>query len=467
MLTLVSTDCFVDIISFCDLSSLFCLQFVSVSLRKISRKYYKAILYETHPREYQKTISNSAVEHGMNVLLWIDTLYSNWVPPSYCYARNIETLEWIKAKTLVSQPPHIVEYINKYCPSRDIIEWMIKNHLLFFSLEEVAKQGYYDILEKCRDKICTEFPNYDVICWEIDTRRKIRYNYDIIPFLVGGGKIYIQGVTASTDGCVDTSYFVCRNVGAKRLKWAYNHGYRVNIDAFYSAVESNNIEALDYLKIKFNFLILNKPENALTLLDIAIEENHYNAVKWVLSNYEISRQRQLLCSNIKILLCLKEHGFIWDASTYINAILNRDINTIKYLCENGVPWICDKELMRWGTSKNMRYTLSEYLAEAGDVDIMKWCLANGCPLTDTCCEKANDINMIIYLISIGCPPNSQTIASSMQNVNTIKWLINYGIKPDDDTICRCQCYGSYAVKRWLGKYEHKINIADDINNILA
>ena len=101
-------------------------------------------------------------------------------------------------------------------------------------------------------------------------------------------------------------------------------------------VEANNIEALDYLK---NYQQVKHPEQ---LLDVAIEEDHYDAVEWILENCVISRQRQLLCSKIKILLYLQSKGFIWDASTYTVAIMNENFETIKYLYSKKVPWVEDE-----------------------------------------------------------------------------------------------------------------------------
>jgi hypothetical protein len=292
----------------------------------------------------------------------------------------------------------------------------------------------------------TGYPDYQTLCSEIDSGTKLSYwSHFIVPCLVGGGRRCIQGQSASTDGGDNADWFVCQNTGTEKLKWAIEKGYKLSNDAFVSAVESNNIDALDILKRESKSDI-----NHEYLLDVAIEEDHYEATRWVIENFEISRKRQLLCSNIQILLYLKSKGFTWDASTYIEAIKNKDIDTIKYLREQEVPWIEDENLIRYGTGRNMYGTICHYLARAGDVETMKWCLNNGLPFGDKCCDDANTIDMIIYLIGLGSKVTSITWESCMNNIETFKWLAENGYGGLDEKTChRCHCYGSNEVQQWI------------------
>ena len=99
----------------------------------------------------------------------------------------------------------------------------------------------------------------------------------------------------------------------------------------------------------------------------------------------------------------------------------------------------------------MHGSICTYLARAGNIEIMKWCLLNGLSLDNTCCDYASDIEMIKYLISLGLNPSSSTLESSMCNIKTFKWLIRNGLNPELDSLIRCRCYGSNDVSRWLDK----------------
>ncbi len=455
-------DCVRIIISNCDLFSLLCLQLTSNQLRSLSRKTYKRKMFRFDAAIYQLRIANSAAKYGVQSLEWLLTLNNAWTLPNYCHSVNIETLEWIKRRTLERVTNcDVIFILNKNCPTREILNWMLDNDIEEFSLEQVAMMGYYDILERSyirpnlRSRFAPDYPDYNILCWEIDNGKKLAYYHSsIIPCLVGGGKRYIAAATSSTDGGADISNFVCTNTGIKKLDWAVKTGYQIEDDAFISAVEANNIEALDYLKSH------KEVHNAEQLLDVAIKENNYDAVYWIVENCLISLQRQLLCSNIEILLYLQNKGFMWDASTYTVAIMNEDLETIKYLHNNKVPWVEDEKLIRWGTGSNMNHSICSYLAISGNIEIMKWCLINGLSFDYSCCNYASDLEMIKYLISLGLNPSSSTLECSMCNIKTFKWLICNGVKPELDHLIRCHCYGSNDVKRWLDKHKEIFGILE-------
>ena len=143
-------------------------------------------------------------------------------PPNYCHAVDIETLEWIKRRNRDRDSTGVVTTIlSENCPPREILSWMLDNQIEDFSLEQAAQMGYYDIVSRCQTKsqFFPDYPDYNVLCWEIDTGKKLSYyNRSIIPCLVGGRKRYIEAVTASTDGGADVSEFVCRNTYLFRKK---------------------------------------------------------------------------------------------------------------------------------------------------------------------------------------------------------------------------------------------------------
>ncbi|CAK7994772.1 Hypothetical protein POVR1_LOCUS296 [uncultured virus] len=482
-------DAFKEIMSHLSLFSLLAMQFTSIKCRQVTRKKFRRRMFRFMKRKYQREISNDVVCHGIVPLKWLTTISKTWTPPDYCYAQDVPTLQWIKDRNLAMPKRYRNRaYNDQICPPKEVLNWLVESGIYDFSQEKVAKMGYYDILEKCKPRQGW-IPSYHVLCWEISTGRKLSYGgrekESVIIALVGGGKRYIEGITFSTDGSVDTSDFVCQNTGSVHLSWALDNGYKISPSSFVSAVEANNIEALRFLKWYDPYsrldLVLADESNPPCddyyirsrpyynddsgcpeyLLDVAIEEDHYDAVRWVIENYKISRQRHLLCSNLEILHYLKSRGFIWDASTYTIAIRDHNLKTIQYLHSQGVPWTKDQSLVRYGTSKNLQMSICCYLAQAGNIEIMKWCLDHGLSLDHRCINHANNLQMIQYLMSLELHPGGGTWESCMGNLKAIKWLARCGFKIPDYSVNVCRCYGSPDVVRWVEKHRNDIIQRDE------
>jgi hypothetical protein len=451
------------------------------------RKFFDKIeepLYSLGKRIYtnkQLFIANNIASEGVELLKWSYTLFPNWPLPDYCYAMDVPTLEWIHSS---NKPKRDVTVRDNYCPPLEVLEWMIciaKPKIIGFNLNELAKNKYFDLLEKIHPDQLHEFINsyqyqYELLCWMIDTNKPLTQNYDILPFLAGGGKRSIIGRTRSTDGFMDVSYYKCKNVGAERVKHAIEIGYtikdywigliqfkgKINEEVFIAAVEANNIELLNYLHTHVKY------DSAEDLFNIALDENHYETTEWLIDNYDINRSRQLLCSNVKILLYLKEKGFIWDASVYVNAICNHDLTLIQYFHENNVPWRKDKTLDRIphvGIRRCMRYSISKYIVKSGNVEILKWCISNNCPLSKNCCEYASTIPMIQYLTSLGYPPTSKTLRSLKDNVEGVNWLCHSGIKLENEDLIHCLFHGSTDVRLWFIKNKDE-EILKEISSLM-
>ena len=293
-----------------------------------------------------------------------------------------------------------------------------------------------------------QYPTYESVCKKFESGSKMNSHEqeETLVFLVGGGRRRIMNLSSSTDGWDDAEWFTCKNVGTKMFRRALKRGYKPTACVMVAAVEANNTKALDMMK-DLTFMA-----DGEVLLDVAIEEDNYEAAKWVLENCKVSRKRQLLCSNIDILELLKKFGFEWDASTYVNAIEKQDLPTIKYLHKRGVPWLENKKLVRYGCCENMCGTICDYLAQAGNVEIFQWCLAHSLPFDKNCCKKASTVPMIKFLVKLGSLPTAKTWISCCGNLDAIIWLYSHGYEANSNEYFDCMYYGSREVKKWIKHY---------------
>lgn len=475
-------DCINNIVSYFNIFDLLCLQFTSIELRLISKKTLKCKKYSPEPDRQDEfnlsfEISNAAAQYGITTLRWISTLFK-LSSPGLSYAKDVETIKFIKSRIIENIDEFYYQYlrfdiyafkrgyregrrtkrefankININCHNLDVLTWMVDNKIYEFIPSKVIDSGYYDILEKC-DLTNGIYPDYNIICWQIDNNKLLKYNnYATAVFLVGGGKSHIMGQSLGDNGHSydEAKWFKCRNVGSERLLHAIKNNVEINECVFTSAVEANNIDALNILKPYFVL----EEYDIENLFDVAINEDHYETIKWIIENYDISRQRQLSCSNIKILEYLKMKGFVWDASTYLPAIENEDLDIIKYLYDKGVPWICEK----------MNYSICCRLIMAGNVSIMKWCLFHGVLFhydhnNDYFIQPKN-LEMMIYITNLGWKPTASTIKANKYNLKNIKWLTkNHNLDKESlhkNVNSGYRNFGSYEVHKWVDEIPTHIN----------
>lgn len=288
----------------------------------------------------------------------------------------------------------------------------------------------------------------EILCEKIDNCVNVNKHELVAIRVVGGGKRWVQSYITS----IDLSLIICHNTGADKLKWAIENNYPINNNTLVSAVKSNNINTLKVLKSYFSTRnydfgkdISENVINAKYLLDVGIEENHYEAIKWIIENYYVSRTHRLLSSNIQILIYLKNNGFELCSNNYITAIKDKNLDTIKYLYDQKVPYYTK--------------TISKHLIQESDTIITKWWLDKGLFFDSEYCRNADNIDIIKYFINIGIKPNDDTWKSCCKNLENMKWLKNNNYKLSDDmyTILYSESENP-EIKDWLFNKFDKIKL---------
>lgn len=297
---------------------------------------------------------------------------------------------------------------------------------------------------------CSRKETYDELCHYFD-QLIFPYNIDYITVcLAGGGNRYF------TEHYMDIPKgFKCQNVGSEQLECAIKMGYQISSKTYYSAIEANNIDALDVLNNHYKY------DDNYELLYFAIKRNHYNAVKWVLDHYDydVNNIDNLYCSNLELLKLLSLRGCILDHTCYTEAIKQNNLECIEYLYTSNIKWKDKKIYITDIDGYNVTASsLNKKLVQAGNVSMLRWFINHGVKLDYESYKYASTIDMIQFFINNHIDPCPEIWISSIHNIDTLKWLFRKGYRINDDTFNICVRSGDREVKKWLIKNKYKLDL---------
>ncbi len=293
------------------------------------------------------------------------------------------------------------------------------------------------------------YETYDELCDYFDCFQLPMNHEYITVCLAGGGKCYFK------EHDIDTpTGFKCQNVGATRLRSAINIGYPVTVMTYRSAIEANNVDALELLYNHCKY-----KDYAHEFLQIALHEKHYHAVKWIIKHYNIDKMEHLYCSNLKLFKRLSSYGFIFDATCYKEIIKSGDMASIEYLHQLGVQW---KDVIYPVTDidgrQNIASSLNKKLVKSGNVPMLKWFLNHGLQLDGENHRYASTIEMIQFFVNNHIEPCPEMWFSSLNNIETLQWLFKQGYKINDQTFNLCVKLGDHQVKKWFIENKYELDI---------
>ena len=75
------------------------------------------------------------------------------------------------------------------------------------------------------------------------------------------------------------------------------------------------------------------------------------------------------------------------------------------------------------------------------------------------------MEMIKFLIGLGCIPSNDTWFYCSWSLDSFKWLIDNMYVTNEDTIYRCRSYGSEDVQEWIGANEDKIKEITELTEL--
>lgn len=183
------------------------------------------------------------------------------------------------------------------------------------------------------------------------------------------------------------------------------------------------------------------------------------------------------------LLMAREAGCPWSAETCCEAARGGHLGTLQWLVAKGCPWNedvlrhslraghphvaewaiehgcpVDSTIIGWamasgslGVVQTLRRLGHEWGYSArnatrrGHLDVLKWAVANGCPLDGTACDEAaagGRLEVLEWLRTSGCPWGVRTCAFAARegHLDILKWLVASGC-PWDSSVCSCAASG--------------------------
>ena len=149
---------------------------------------------------------------------------------------------------------------------------------------------------------------------------------------------------------------------------------------------------------------------------------------------------------LNLIKYLHRKGQTWDMYAYLNAIIGGNLEVLKYLSQNGIPFIDPNDDIDYDNFYNSRYRCLDYdddemydehmcfyAAAYGHLDILKFLHKNKVEWSEwvsTAASKYNNLECLIYLRENGCQCSYNTCnyASRYGNLECLKYLHENGSK---------------------------------------
>lgn len=254
------------------------------------------------------------------------------------------------------------------------------------------------------------------------------------------------------------------------------------------------VEDIDFLILRNQSLKEDAP--ALNLVCKKWKMNHghvRNTKKASYSNY------LALHGNLKTLKWARKNNCPWDCKTFGNAVKSGNFKLVKWLKKNSCRRPSPVKLsemvddtVKSGNLENLQWLHNNHLfssysdslsiaAREGKLDIIKWLVNAGAPLTKFIFEEAacsENLQVMKWLKRKKCPWDRYTFANaaSVGNLQVLEWLLQNGCPWDSDTFTSAAIAGNLQTMEWLFKnncpYESRNHclhspLQDDVKNWLG
>ncbi|GFH53316.1 hypothetical protein CTEN210_09792 [Chaetoceros tenuissimus] len=180
----------------------------------------------------------------------------------------------------------------------------------------------------------------------------------------------------------------------------------------------------------------------IAFLEYLLENGHSNEDPWIcISAVEIPDHQM----SLKVLKWLHEHNFPWEDRVCTMAAEKGNLKALKYLRSNNCPWNVNCLI---NAVRNHHY------------EMVKYCLENGCPMDDSViCRYAIDdadhdrvLKMLKLLREFSVPWNRiscTNYAAEHGNIEALKWIRSQGAVIVEDTCVFAAMSGRIETLKWL------------------
>lgn len=243
----------------------------------------------------------------------------------------------------------------------------------------------------------------------------------------------------------------------------------MNSDAYAGAIKSNNWHVLKWLR-------LHKCPMSADILQLLINSKNFDMVKWALENEFPMKYEALELAARHGDLEMFEHlerncpkDWIRSPSICANAAAGGQLHMLQWLQRNGYPINSDAckhaalnghwEVLNWLRENNCPWSrnLCQILVKRGELAKLKHVRAMGCPWNKITFENLDvDNDLMKWAIANGCPiPNDfMNIALSLGDLDMIQLAIQYGKKFDHIHIYKAESWGRVNVLKWAYENEY-------------
>lgn len=240
---------------------------------------------------------------------------------------------------------------------------------------------------------------------------------------------------------------VCGNTNI--LKWLIQNGGTFVPSSFYRALESNNIELLQWVKSYFH---TSEIPHLLKPLSI-------HTLKWLKQNgFSISGsylKYALADGNIKVLDWLKQHGSLLGDGSDFYAALSKKVSVLEWLKHHGGYF-----------SESMM----SYLTQYGTLDMLKWlkCHQNiDTTFSAWSIQHVQSVEMLEWLVEHYNISLDETLFENSirsNNLDVIRWLRDHHCKWSKYTVYAAIVVGNYELIQWFQKQRNfqEQKISEDI-----
>lgn len=270
------------------------------------------------------------------------------------------------------------------------------------------------------------------------------------------------------------------------LKYAHENDCPWNISTLFNLIHIDDIKILEYL---YDNGIQNYKCDYNNLLISMVEFNCIKSIKWFFNNnilqlgdYTICYKIAARCNDIEILKFLHENNVPWHKKTCTSAI---SYDYVKYVIDNGFPW--DEKILinaiKRGCLETIKYhyetnnhqhiysdELTRHAAKTSNIPILEYLRSKQCPWNENSYEQAvkkNNMELVKYLDENGCPCDNNicTIAAMRGNFEILKYLHNKGHMLDEETFLEAALGDYIEIVKYL--YDNNCPYHDDICNLVS
>jgi hypothetical protein len=284
--------------------------------------------------------------------------------------------------------------------------------------------------------------------------------------------VKVMSQIAITSGCIETLMYCHQKVGSslnERRSIIWQNIYRgeskhQNIELAATAKESH---VLDYL-LKNNFkltenclnkailfqsencvdYILNLPEEDNKICinsrkynysNIALETENLNILKKIFNRFGTYNKEwtRYNCRNVECWKYLEDKNVKFKKIDFNDNVICKQSLLSNFLNDTSLIDILKKYKFFWD------YSLSSYLAYTGNLKVLEICVSKGCKYNDLAlnfaCKdcsilnniiyKSDKLKTLIYLLSLGCNPNSD-LCKNCSDIEILKYVLDKNIKID-------------------------------------